>query len=89
MDLELNGKTDVITGGSAGIGLAIAKALYREGVKVVLAAHAMIEEAVRAVRETSSGDNVDVTGIEIDLMEAGRPRQSRTMLLSNSNGSTY
>ena len=65
MDLELNGKTAVITGGSAGIGLAIAKALFREGVKVVLAAHAMVEEAVQAVRKTSFGDEVGVSEIEI------------------------
>jgi 3-oxoacyl-[acyl-carrier protein] reductase/bacilysin biosynthesis oxidoreductase BacG len=72
MDLELNGKTAVITGGSAGIGLAIAKALFREGVKVVLAAHTMVDEAVQAVREMSSGDEVGVSGIEVDLMEAGQ-----------------
>jgi len=72
MDLKLNGKTAVITGGSAGIGLAVAKALCREGANVVLAAHAMVEKAVREVRETSSADEAGVSGIEIDLMEAGQ-----------------
>jgi NAD(P)-dependent dehydrogenase (short-subunit alcohol dehydrogenase family) len=34
MDLQLNGKTAIVTGGSAGIGLAITKALAAEGVSV-------------------------------------------------------
>ena len=36
MDLQLTGKTAVVTGSTAGIGLAIAEALSREGVAVVL-----------------------------------------------------
>src|SRR5215471_14213801 len=38
MDLELKDKVAVITGGSVGIGLAIAEALAAEGVNLVLAA---------------------------------------------------
>ena len=34
MDLQMNGKTALVTGGSAGIGKAIAFALAREGVDV-------------------------------------------------------
>jgi 3-oxoacyl-[acyl-carrier protein] reductase len=36
MDLKLKGKTAIVTGGSAGIGLAIARALIAEGVAVVV-----------------------------------------------------
>jgi NAD(P)-dependent dehydrogenase (short-subunit alcohol dehydrogenase family) len=36
MDLQLKGKTAVVTGGSAGIGLAITKALVNEGVTVTV-----------------------------------------------------
>lgn len=38
MDLELEGKTAVVTGASRGIGLAIARALVGEGVAVVMVA---------------------------------------------------
>ncbi|GAA6623938.1 SDR family NAD(P)-dependent oxidoreductase [Scytonema sp. NUACC26] len=38
LELHLSGKTAIVTGGSAGIGLAIAKALYSEGVNVTIAA---------------------------------------------------
>ena len=34
MNLELSGKVKIITGGSAGIGLACAKALITEGANV-------------------------------------------------------
>ncbi|MEH2243309.1 SDR family NAD(P)-dependent oxidoreductase [Nostoc sp.] len=37
LELKLSGKTAIVTGGSAGIGLAIAKALYSEGVNVAIA----------------------------------------------------
>ena len=36
MDLELKGKTALITGGTSGIGLAIARRLLGEGVKVFI-----------------------------------------------------
>ncbi len=38
MELHLAGKTAIVTGGSAGIGLACAEALFAEGVNVVIAA---------------------------------------------------
>lgn len=53
MDLRLTGKRAIITGGSKGIGLAIAHALAAEGVDVVLAARTRdpLEKAAAEVAE--------------------------------------
>jgi len=50
MDLELRGKRAVITGGSVGIGLAVAHALAAEGVDVAIVAR----ERMRAEREAEA-----------------------------------
>ena len=51
VDLELVGKRAVVTGGSRGIGLAVAKALSAEGAHVALVARdaAVLEDARKAV----------------------------------------
>ncbi len=48
MDLELKGRVAVITGGSVGIGLAVARGLAKEGVNLVLCAR----EEARLAQET-------------------------------------
>jgi len=50
MDLELRGKRAVITGGSVGIGLAVARALAAEGVDLALCAR----DGARAEREAKA-----------------------------------
>ena len=55
MDLKLDGKTALVTGGSEGIGRGIARALAREGVDVAICARrkALLEEAAAQIaRET-------------------------------------
>lgn len=50
MDLQLTGKTAVITGGSVGIGLGVARAFAREGAHVVIAARDGARAADEAAR---------------------------------------
>ena len=53
MDLELAGKSVLVTGGSRGIGRAIAETLLEEGAQVVLAART--EEELMSTRDDLSG----------------------------------
>ena len=60
MDLKLSGKVALITGGSRGIGLAVAKSLAAEGVRLHLAARTAKDlEAAKATIHQSYG--VEVT----------------------------
>jgi NAD(P)-dependent dehydrogenase (short-subunit alcohol dehydrogenase family) len=64
MDLELNGKLALVTGSTAGIGAAIAKALAREGARVIIngRSQADVEKAVAAFRGESGGDVIGFAG---------------------------
>jgi NAD(P)-dependent dehydrogenase (short-subunit alcohol dehydrogenase family) len=68
MDLELNGKRAIVTGGSRGIGLAVARVLVAEGTSVALAAR---ERATldRAVAEIRAGAVGEVIGVEVDTRD--------------------
>ncbi len=68
MDLQLSGKTALVTGSTAGIGYAIAAALAREGAHVTLngRTQARVDEAVKRLTETS-GVSSDVAGFAADL----------------------
>src|SRR5262245_47226588 len=65
MDLELKGKTALITGSTAGIGLEIARALAREAAHVFLTGRdrRKLDSAVDGIRKTVTGG---VTGIAAD-----------------------
>jgi NAD(P)-dependent dehydrogenase (short-subunit alcohol dehydrogenase family) len=60
-----------VTGGSAGIGLATARALYNEGVQVAIAARnpERLEQAVKNIRAVPSSTG-DVVAIAADISQA-------------------
>jgi 3-oxoacyl-[acyl-carrier protein] reductase len=68
MDLQLRGKTALVTGASMGIGRAIAKALAAEGVRVVGAARRM-EEMERMAGEVEAAQHPRPVLIRQDVME--------------------
>ncbi len=70
LDLKLSGKTAIVTGGSAGIGLATAKALYSEGVSVAIASRnsERLEQAVSAI-QTHKSEGGKVIPISADLSQ--------------------
>jgi 3-oxoacyl-[acyl-carrier protein] reductase len=74
MDLQLNGKTALVTGASRGIGRAIALGLAREGVRVALAARrvGLLEELAG---EILAGGSAEPAILGVDLYEAGAPER--------------
>ncbi len=76
MDLELEGKAAIVTGGSRGIGKAIARQLALEGVDVAIAARGA--EALEATaRELSSDSGRRVVAVQADT---GDDRSVRDMV---------
>ncbi|SDU51213.1 NAD(P)-dependent dehydrogenase, short-chain alcohol dehydrogenase family [Pseudomonas mandelii] len=70
LNIDLNGKTAVITGSTAGIGLAIAKSLAQAGANVVVngRTQAAVDKAVAAVQ--AHAPSVEVQGVVADLATA-------------------
>lgn len=69
MDLNLSGKVALITGGSQGIGLAVARGLAREGVHLVLSARndQMLQESANSIR---ADFGVDVLAVAADVTQS-------------------
>ncbi len=68
MDLQLKDKVAIITGGSVGIGLAVAHGLAQEGVHVVLCARG--EDRVRTrAHEIAAEHGVDAIGVRVDVTQ--------------------
>ena len=67
MNLGLQGKVAVVSGSTAGIGLAIAAALAAEGAKVVINGRTQprVDAALKAIQQRVSG--ADLSGVPADL----------------------
>jgi 3-oxoacyl-[acyl-carrier protein] reductase len=70
MDLQLGGKTALVTGASRGIGRAIALGLAREGARVAIAARrvSLLEELAREIVSARAGEPLI---LESDLYQEG------------------
>lgn len=69
MDLGLTGSTAVVTGGSKGMGLAIATTFAEEGARVAVMARGAdaLDDAVSILRDAGAPDAV---GISVDMADA-------------------
>ncbi len=72
MDLHLRGKTALITGGSRGIGFAIANEFAAEGCNIILVSKSA-ENLAAAKREIDAKHRVSVTCVAADLGTPGEP----------------
>ena len=78
MDLELKGKRALVSGGSRGIGKAVARALAREGADVALLARDR-ERLAAAAAELSAAFGGRVVAVVADTRRCpGRTRRGRS-----------
>ncbi|MFP2904672.1 SDR family oxidoreductase [Pyxidicoccus sp. 3LFB2] len=68
MDLELGGKVVLVTGGSDGLGAAVARRLVREGAKVALCARGA--ERLEATAAALRAEGGDVLTVQADVSKA-------------------
>jgi len=99
MELGISGKKAIVTGGSAGIGLACAIALCREGVDTVIAARdpKRLEQAVKQIRSSArNAGQTEVVAVSADLtladavrrvVQTAHKRFGRIDILINNAGS--
>jgi 3-oxoacyl-[acyl-carrier protein] reductase len=75
MDLGLKNKTALITGGSSGIGYAIAEAFVEEGANVIIASrdYSNVESAVKKLKRKNP--TVKIIGKELDLSDEKKIRK--------------
>ena len=68
MDLKLNGKKAIVTGGTAGIGLAIVRALAAEGVSVTVPGRSSekLDGALKQLGDSVHGFVADVATALLD-----------------------
>jgi 3-oxoacyl-[acyl-carrier protein] reductase len=93
MDLELHDKVAIVTGGSRGIGKGIARALAREGARIVTCARGAEAMAEAAEELRSSGAEVEALPLDLGdpdagtrLVEAARRRFGGVHVVVNNVG---
>ena len=89
MDLRLEGRTAIVCGGSAGIGLGVAEALAEEGVNLVLFARgqeALEREAARLGGVAVAGDVRSAEDAERLVATAAERFGGVDILINNSGG---
>jgi NAD(P)-dependent dehydrogenase (short-subunit alcohol dehydrogenase family) len=70
MDVQLNGKRALVTGGSKGIGRAIARQLGLEGVDLVVATRNAADLDI-AARELAAETGRQIVGLTVDTQDDG------------------
>jgi len=85
MDLELKGKRAIITGGSVGIGLAVAHALAAEGVDVAIIARDK-ERLEREAEEIFRMHRVRAIGVSADVSRAADIEKAIARVSSTFDG---
>lgn len=97
MDLNLSGKTALVTGASRGIGAAIARELAREGVHVCLAARdkAKLDEVASSITAISGSNRTTVIAGDLrqpaaakDAVDAAVAAFGRLDIVVNNAGAT-
>ncbi len=83
--MELNGKVAIVTGGTKGIGRAVAEALVREGVNVCVSARSRsdIDETVEELRILERGA---ITGVVADVCNCPQVKSLIELTVSQFGG---
>ena len=75
MDLGLNGKVVLVTGGSKGIGLACAKAFLAEGAKVAIVSRSKVNLVAADRQLKAAGQGAEVVKVAADLIDPANARR--------------
>jgi NAD(P)-dependent dehydrogenase (short-subunit alcohol dehydrogenase family) len=75
MDLGLNGKVVLVTGGSKGIGLACAKAFLAEGAKVAIVSRSKVNLVAADRQLKGVGQGAEVVKVAADLIDPANARR--------------